>query len=202
MLDARQRLSTMRNLARETAEKSRVDSKVWYDKKARLRVYEPGDLVLALFSWPGKPLDTKWKGPYKVLERVGEVDYIITTPTKRKQTRLCHVNMLKSYTQRCYDNVNFDSCLVAEPSNDDEPDFGPSLEKDVPNFSFGNLDSTKRAELAQLLQSYSDIFSDQEKPLLLNTRLNFIQGLNPSNFLLIGQTPLRWRLLRRNLMPC
>ena len=38
-------------------------------------------------------------GPYEVIKKVDEVNYIFNTPGRRKTQRLCHVNMLKQYHQ-------------------------------------------------------------------------------------------------------
>ena len=75
-------------------------SKVWYDKKARSRSFESGQEILALLLLPGNPLQAKYCGPYTILEKLGPVDYLIDTPNRRKQKRVCHVNLLKLYRRR------------------------------------------------------------------------------------------------------
>ncbi|XP_068230376.1 uncharacterized protein [Palaemon carinicauda] len=45
-----------------------------YDKKAKLRVFQPGDEVLVYHPIPGSPLREKFMGPYKVLQRISKVD--------------------------------------------------------------------------------------------------------------------------------
>ena len=60
-------------------------SKILYDKKARHRSFKPDDEVLALLPLPGKPLHAKFYGPYRVLEKLGPVDYRIETPDEGKQ---------------------------------------------------------------------------------------------------------------------
>ena len=49
---------------------------------------------------PGNPLQDKYCGPYTILEKLGYVDYLIDTPNRRKQNRVCHVNLLKLYMRR------------------------------------------------------------------------------------------------------
>jgi len=51
---------------------------------------------------PGKPLHAKYHGPYTVEQQlpVNPVDYIISTPDRRKTKRVCHVNLLKPYHKR------------------------------------------------------------------------------------------------------
>ena len=68
-----------------------------YDKKVKEREFEVGDEVLALLPLQGRPLAAKFSGPYKVAKKVGALDYVIMTPDRRKDTQLCHINMLKPY---------------------------------------------------------------------------------------------------------
>ena len=79
-------------------------------KKARDRTFEPGDEVLALLPLPGHPLQAKYFVPYKVLEKLGPVDYVIDTPNRQKTQRVCHVNLLKPYRRR-------DSSMFPKQSN-------------------------------------------------------------------------------------
>jgi hypothetical protein len=66
MLQARERLKMARELAKEVTEEARSTSKSWFDKKARFRIFEPGDSVLILLPRAGHPLEAKYKGPYTV----------------------------------------------------------------------------------------------------------------------------------------
>jgi len=49
---------------------------------------------------PGKPQYAKYHGPYTAEQQLGPVDYIISTPERRKTKRVCHVNLLKPYHER------------------------------------------------------------------------------------------------------
>ena len=71
-----------------------------YDRKSQNRIFKPGDKVLVLLPVQGNTLQARYHGPYKVLKRVGDLDYIIETPDRRKSTQLCHVNMVKPYFER------------------------------------------------------------------------------------------------------
>jgi len=39
-------------------------------------------------------------GPHTIEQKVDEVDYIVKTPGRQKERRMCHVNMLKPYHGR------------------------------------------------------------------------------------------------------
>ena len=74
--------------------------KTWYDKRAKSRHFNIGDQVLVLLPIPRQPLQARYFGPYTIVKKVSDVDYIVDTPDRRKSQRLCHVNMLKKYKGR------------------------------------------------------------------------------------------------------
>jgi Integrase zinc binding domain/SCAN domain/Integrase core domain len=63
ILDTRERLRHAVDLANEHAACERSKSKLWYDKRACLRTFEPGDRVLVLLPVAGKPFQAKYHGP-------------------------------------------------------------------------------------------------------------------------------------------
>ena len=60
----------------------------------------------------GKPLEPKYQGPFTIIDKVGSVDYIIATPTKRRVKLLCHVNVLKPYIEREVNSVMLSSEII------------------------------------------------------------------------------------------
>ncbi len=87
-------------LAQEKLKLSQVGMKTWYDRKARIRTFKPGDLVLLLLPIQGQPLCAKYSGPYEVAKKLSNVNYMVKTPDRRKGQQLCHVNMMKAYHAR------------------------------------------------------------------------------------------------------
>ena len=94
------RLNRATDIAKENLKQGQAKMKQWYDQKTRSRVFKPGDKVLVLFPIPGNPLQARYFGPYEVESKVGEVDYVVKTPGRRKSRQLCHINMLKEYFER------------------------------------------------------------------------------------------------------
>ena len=45
-------------------------------------------------------MHAKYHSPYTVLEQLEPVNYVISTPDRRKVKRVCHVNLLKKYHVR------------------------------------------------------------------------------------------------------
>ena len=98
--DVRERLKMANELAQENLKFSQNRMKQWYDKKAKFRTFQPGDQVLVLLPIHGQPLQARYCGPYTIEQKVNDVDYIVETPGRRKERRMCHVNMLKPYHDR------------------------------------------------------------------------------------------------------
>ena len=73
--------------------------KLWYDQKAREREFKTGEEVLVLLPTTSSKLLAQWQWPYCVLHRVGEVNYEVHVPDKRKRKTIFHVNMLKRWHQ-------------------------------------------------------------------------------------------------------
>lgn len=68
---------------------------------------------------PGSALADLFSPPYVVEGKVSETDYVISTPERRRKTRLCHVNMLKSFHPSDIVVVGISS-LVAQPELEDD----------------------------------------------------------------------------------
>lgn len=51
-----------------------------YDARAREREFKPGQRVLVLLPISMSKLLTQWQGPFKIICRVGPVDYEVHRP--------------------------------------------------------------------------------------------------------------------------
>src|SRR5664279_5084785 len=170
MLETRERLRTALDLATAHAEGQRTKAKVWYDRKARLQEFKTGDKVLMLLPIPSSPLQLKLHGPYNVVERLGPVDYVISTPDRRKTRRVCHVNLLRPYRQR--DLIQFPNVPETLPvcaidiSKTEELDIAlPSVAPNVNNKlsveNLAELTPKQQSEFSAILSNYESIFSDK-----------------------------------------
>ena len=90
-----------RQLATEAATDARSRSKEFFDRDARTREYEKGDKVLLLKHDRKNKMDVFWSGPYKVLEKLNEVNYRIAKGKGGSKSVIYHVNLLKPF----YDKV-------------------------------------------------------------------------------------------------
>lgn len=71
-----------------------------YDRHVEDHVFAPGDRVLALLPIVTSPFQAKPSGPYSVLMKVSDQNYVIATADRKSYTQLCHVNLLKPYHAR------------------------------------------------------------------------------------------------------
>ncbi len=95
-----ERLHDACSLARENLTRTQSSMKKQYDLKTVSRCFQVGDEVLVFLPVPGSALAARFAGPYKVVKRISETDYIIDTPDWKRQTRVCHINMLKAFHLR------------------------------------------------------------------------------------------------------
>nr|XP_054765775.1 uncharacterized protein LOC129272688 [Lytechinus pictus] len=96
----RERLSKACDVAKEHLKVSQGKMKAQADKNAKERSFKPGDKVLVLLPLQGEPLKARFSGPYIVKKKLNDVNYVISTPDRKKSQRVCHVNMLKEYFER------------------------------------------------------------------------------------------------------
>ncbi len=93
----RARLQSACEVAVKNLVGAKAHMKTRYDKKAVRRTFDPDDLVLMLVQGQRDQLGPGFADPYRVLRKVGDVNYIFSTPDRRSITRLCHINALKAY---------------------------------------------------------------------------------------------------------
>jgi hypothetical protein len=151
--------------------------KLWYDKDARNRVFKPGDKVLVFLPIPGHPLQARYYGPYEIESKLSDVNYVVKTPGQRKEIRICHINTLKEYFDRCHQTSvksvyslayveTLENCTKTEISvESSENDFNHSVRLNSDIFAnmddkLGHLDPHQKEQIQQLMASYPSIFMD------------------------------------------
>ena len=180
------RLFRAGQMAKRNLQESQSKMKVWYDRKAKSRCFEPGDRVLVLFPVVGNPLQAKYSGPYKVVKKISDTNYLVKTPDRRKETQVCHINMLKAYHEKpkpelvtLNNRLGLESpthskdCVgqVAEKEEDTESEV--RLENDQQPIKLQNsqilndlgtklshLPLVQRKELAEVITQYMEVFPD------------------------------------------
>lgn len=173
--DTREKVKQAVDLANAHALQERNKAKTWYDKKARDRKYEVGDEVLILLPMVNKPLQAKYYGPYVIVEKLGPVDYIVNTPDRRKQRRVCHANLIKPYVrrqERHTTNSTLRTVLVSEAIDD------VLQTKTKDNNS--TLPIELQSDIDQIKQEFTDIFSEKPgKTNICTHHIELIPGAKP-----------------------
>ncbi|XP_076436546.1 uncharacterized protein LOC143276045 [Babylonia areolata] len=80
VVDLRNRIAQTCEIARQAVKKAAGTNKRYFDCKARQRTFDPDDRVYVLRPTKHNKLELTWQGPYRVIERLGEVDYKIQMP--------------------------------------------------------------------------------------------------------------------------
>lgn len=98
-------LKQVRQSIPEYIKKAQETQKTNHDKLHKLTTYEPNQLVLVKFPFnePNKTskLAPKYRGPYKVISKINDVNYIIELILNNKLTKdIVHIRRLKPYFQR------------------------------------------------------------------------------------------------------
>ncbi len=96
----RERLHQACSAAKEALRNAQFTMKSHFDRKSVLRDFKEGDQLLVLLPVVGSALSARFSGPYEVLKKLSNTDYVIRTPDRRKKSRVCHVNMLKAFHAR------------------------------------------------------------------------------------------------------
>ena len=115
----------MTELAAEHMREAQEKQKVWYDRNARMRKLKPNDQVLILLPTSHNKLLAKWQGPYKVLRRLGKVNYEVDMPGTRSSKKVLHINLLKKWQESAEI-----ACMVEDVGAEDDLDDIPSWRDD------------------------------------------------------------------------
>ena len=170
VLDLADRLQSTCELAREELVKAKVVQKSYYDRKAKLRRLSPGDKCLVLLPTAHNKLLAQWKGPYEVVERVSDLNYVIQMGNLRKRF---HINMLKEYLESdpadtVVDNDQVElgaAAVIPADDQDDEPLTVQSHQKEAVADVFVNVNLPvgDQDALRHVICRYADVFSDRPK---------------------------------------
>ena len=179
VFELREKLEDTLKIAHEELQKAQQKGKHYYDRKTKMRTFQPGDKVLVLLPTDWNKLLMQWKGPYEAGAVVDTNDYKVKIKDKLKVYR---ANLLKKYIEReeelekaataiaegLVTNVtcNGESCEPElSPDIDDDGDFleigGYVAKESIADVKTGHgLSDTKRTEFLNLAQEFSNLFTD------------------------------------------
>uniref|UniRef100_A0A131XKF8 RNA-directed DNA polymerase n=1 Tax=Hyalomma excavatum TaxID=257692 RepID=A0A131XKF8_9ACAR len=163
VVELRDRLYQTCQIAHEELQKAKLSQKKYYDRKAKPRQLCVGDKVLLLLPSDHNKLILTWKGPFTVLEKRSEIDYVVDLGTR---TSLFHINLLKKYEERppSTDMVDHAAVTLQSEQPEEEPELPLLSLKQHETYRdvkvADSLDANQKAHVEQLLSIYHDIFSD------------------------------------------
>ena len=100
VVQMREKLQTMTELAQRHMAEAQQYQKTWYDKAARQRTFSPGQKVLVMLPTSDSKLLAKWQGPFEVEKQLGPTTYQIATPGRPRSRKVLHVNLLKEWAEK------------------------------------------------------------------------------------------------------
>ena len=141
------KLQVWHSVMRERGDHAVEKRKEYFDRKTVARTLNPGDLVLCRVPGMAPKLAESWHGPYRVLEKVNQVDYRIEFDKKRQ--KVLHINNLKLYMVR--EAAVLRVSIVAEDFSEDD---STRMKME------GYCEDFDRKKLPLLLEKYPDVVSD------------------------------------------
>lgn len=113
------------------------------------------------------PLKTKYLGPFAIARKVDNVNYIVNTPSRRKKTQKCHVNMIKPYFRHSQDRpILAVKAKAWYPAKElySEKETLPKLKNSeiLPNqdTKLIHLPQNERSNIGTLIFEHEELFSD------------------------------------------
>ncbi|XP_011699787.1 PREDICTED: uncharacterized protein LOC105457055 [Wasmannia auropunctata] len=98
--ELRERLRATHQVAKQCSEQAKIKAKDYADKTVKLRTFNVGDLVLlhdeTLRRGRSKKLEAPWVGPYRVVEKISDINYRIQV---KRKIILVHANRLKLFIE-------------------------------------------------------------------------------------------------------
>ena len=159
VLQMRQRLADMVELAHKHTLDSQAKQKEWYDKTARSRKLSVWEQVLVLLPSLASKLKAQWQGPYTVTRQVSDTDDEVDTGKSRKRLRVYHVNLLRQWRDRDEMCMHIQSDTLYGDTNDWMPPTGTETYRDISVSE--TLTTEQRTPLLTLLQAHRELFTDQ-----------------------------------------
>jgi len=99
VIDLRERPEETCKITQQQLSKIQDRNQKYYNRHAKSRYLSVGDSVLLLLlPTEYNNLTLAWRGPYKVVEKLGDVDYRVAIQPGKMKTY--HINMLKRYYRR------------------------------------------------------------------------------------------------------
>lgn len=159
VLAMRHKLQQMTEFASAHLKETQKKQKMWYDRKARIRSFEPGQKVLVMLPTSENKLLGKWQGPFEVAKKIGTTTYEIATPGQARSHRVLHINLLKEWFPQSESAVVNLIRLVKDEEEAEEQYLPGTVSQPSPPVDLNHLPVEQRAQLQPLCDS--ELFKSQ-----------------------------------------
>jgi hypothetical protein len=176
-----QRMAEIAEKHTTAAQKAYVE---YYNKTARDKKFEPGDLVLVLLPSSTNKLASSWIGPAEVLAKLSDYSYRISLDNG--SVRVLHANRLRKYHSRVNsvgvlyesdeDFGRLESCPIIERKEES------TIEEEIRQIDLSHLTETQAEQFRALLLSHKNVFND--RPGVCNVEgmeINWREGFTPKS---------------------
>ncbi|XP_076053676.1 uncharacterized protein LOC143032679 [Oratosquilla oratoria] len=177
VVEFREKLKAAVRLANAHLKSAQIKMKQQFDKKHKVehREFRVGDEVLAFLPVQTHPFQARYDGPFQIVDRVGDANYVVYTPGRRKKKRLVHVNLLKPYRVRKSkereENVepSLSACVVVPTCDNDQKDNFPELKSGLyakvdnstilydPSTKLGHLSNDQKEYVREEVQRLQEV---------------------------------------------
>ena len=155
ILTVRDNLEKMREITDVNLKNAQTQQKRWYDRNARQRSFETNDMVLLLLPTSTSKLMAQWRGPYRVKKKIGQTNYLIEMPHRRKRQQVFHINLLKKWEIPSADS------FIAEEVEEDFPDWKGEIQAQLTIGS--QLSPGERKDVVTIFKEFQDVLQSQPK---------------------------------------
>ncbi len=100
VMEVRARMQEAKDIVEQNAKIAQKKQKEYYDQKDREMNLQQGDEVLLLLPSSTKKFVAQWQGPYRVIRRIGKVNYEIEMADKGGRKQIFHINHLRKWHDR------------------------------------------------------------------------------------------------------
>ena len=144
-------LEALRDIMRKKESEVKGKMKADYDRKAKVREFNVGSMVMIRIPGMNGKLEDSWDGPYEVGRRVGKVNYEVIVPGKKSKKKIIHVNTCKQWYQADAKVLR----IVVMTEDEEEEKY------DKTKLSGRKLEEEKKKELQRLLDEYKDVLRSE-----------------------------------------
>ena len=154
LLGVRAKMAEMSEIVSDREKKAKSDMKRFYDRSARVKSFEVGEMVLVRKPGLQCKLGDFWEGPYQIEGRVSPVTYRIQVPGKPQHPRILHCNLLRKWTTPAAKIHRV--AILEEDEGDIEASAGLTLVRE--DFA---PSAAEQARLDRVLDEYSDVLTPE-----------------------------------------